>query len=231
MGTVLVRLECLVPDINILIPSIIGTFTSQSSVHAPPRNANLGSDDHQRAGPSGTNRSNLSAVERLQRAFARESRQQNVERDPRYRHFQNNSSSDNDYQSENLSNDSSDDENTSSLFYQQSRNTQESISASACPENMVSHGDDSRPSGSKSKNSARHVSAEVHVVPLDDKNVEILEQEESTRVNDSSASGDSSRSQLNELSDNQEKSQLSHIVEIHADEEEVQSSEVNEGNA
>ena len=61
--------------------------------------------------------------------------------------------------------------------------------------------------------------------------MEILEQEESTRVNDSSASGDSSRSQLNELSDNQEQSQLSHIVEIHADEEEVQSSEVNEGNA
>ena len=210
--------------------SIIGTFTSQSSVHAPPRSANLGSDDQQRAGPSGTNRSNLSAVEKLQRAFARESRQQNLERDPRYRHFQNNSSSDNDYQSENLSNDSSDDENTS-LFNQQSRNTQESSSASAYPENTVSHGDYNRPSGSKSKNSARNVSAEVHVVPLDDKNVEILEQEESSRVNDSSASGDNSRSQVNELSDNQEKSQLSHIVEIHADEEEVQSSDVDEGNA
>ena len=116
------------------------------------------------------------------------------------------------------------------MFHQQSRTTQESSSASACPENRVSHGDYNRPSGSKSKNSARNVSAEVHVVPLDDKNVEIVE-EQSTRVNDHSARGDSSRSQVNELSDNQEKSQLSHIVEIHADEEEVQSSDADEGNA
>ena len=208
----------------------LGTFTSQSSVHAPPRNTNATSHDQQLAGPSGLNRANISTVERLQRAFARESRQQGSA-DPRYRHIQENNSSENEYQSENLSDDSSDDETTASMFHPQSRNLHETGNASAGPERVVLQGDTNRQSGAKSKASARHVSAEVHVVPLDDRNVEEHENEQinSLRVNQSIASSDSSRSQNNELSENtQTSSQGNHIVEIHADEE-VQSTEVNTG--
>lgn len=174
----------------------------------------------------------MSAVEKLQRAFARESTQ-NRDRDTRYRHFRDHNSSDND-QSDNISDDSSDDENTAALFHQQSRNTQESCNANEAQEQRNSHSDINRPSGSKSKNSARHVSAEVHVAPLDDKNVEVHENEESNllRENNLNTNGDSNRSHINELSDNnQTTSQLSHIVEIHADEQEMQSNDVNEGNA
>ena len=68
-----------------LFISYEGTFTSQSSVHAPPRNAvNVEAGDEQTAGPSGVNQS-ISAVERLQRAFAKESRQQRSGRNSNYR--------------------------------------------------------------------------------------------------------------------------------------------------
>ena len=117
------------------------------------------------------------------------------------------------------------------MFHPQSRNLHETGNTSAGPERVVLQGDTNRQSGAKSKASARHVSAEVHVVPLDDRNVEEYENEQinSLRVNQSIASSDSSRSQNNELSDNiQTSSQGNHIVEIHADEV-VQSTEGNTG--
>merc|ERR1712218_416556 len=102
---------------------------------------------------------------------------------------------------------------------------------SAFPERESSHVDMNRTSGSKNNNSSRHVSAEVHVVPFDDKNVDVHDNEPSAslRVNQSMASSVSSRSQINELSETNQTSQESHIVEIHADEEESHSGGVNLG--
>ena len=130
-----------------------------------------------------------------------------------------------------MSGDTSDDENIVSMFHQQSRNTDDTQNASEFPDRGSSHGDTNRSSGTKNRNSARHVSAEVHVVPFDDRNVDVHDNESSAslRVNQSIASSESSRSQINELSDtNQTKSQESHIVEIHADEE-SHSGEANRG--
>ena len=89
-------------------------------------------------------------------------------------------------------------------------------SAQACLEADVPATSSVRQIGSKGKNSARHVSAEVHVIPFDDKNVEVYEAQSNNLLKtDQSDVGDiSQRSQNNELS---ETSQDSHVVEIHPD--------------
>ena len=160
-------------------------------------------------------RNNLSAVEKLQRAFAKESRPFRRRRDNSYRNFQNDSSSDNEYRSTELSDESSDEEEHAAV-HQQRQPDEGLSSAQACLEADVTTNSSVRQIGSKGKNSARHVSAEVHVIPFDDKNVEVYEVQSNNLVKtDQSDVGDiSQRSQNNELS---ETSQDSHIVEIHPD--------------
>ena len=160
-------------------------------------------------------RSNLSAVEKLQRAFAKESRPLRRGRDNGYRNFENDSSSDNEYRSNELSDESSDDERHA-VMHHQSRTDEELGNAQASLEANITANSSVRQIGSKGKNSARHINAEVHVIPFDDKNVELYEAQRNNllKTDQSNVGDNSQRSQNNELS---ETSQDSHIVEIHPD--------------
>ena len=184
-------------------------------MHAPPRNTTINSEeDQQVAGPSGLHRNNLSAVEKLQRAFAKESRSLRHGRDTGYRNFQNDSSSDNEYRSAGISDESSDED----ASIQQQRRTDGELNTAQA--GLVTNDPENnsviRQLGAKAKNSARHVSAEVHVIPFDDKCVEVNEAQSNILLKtEQSDFGDiSQRTQNNELS---EASQDSHIVEIHPD--------------
>ena len=165
---------------NVACSSHIGTFTSQSSVDDPPNvNVNSAEGDGQRAGPSGTNHQNLSAVERLQRAFARETRESKRRREEARRNLMNDSSSDDEYNPGISTDDTSDDEEQATSPHHQYRRT----SGGNDVQNRVRSADgaiggvglDLQPPtqalGARSKTTARHVNAEVHVVPLDDRNV------------------------------------------------------------
>jgi hypothetical protein len=136
-------------------------------------------------------------------------------RDNGYRNFQNDSSSDNEYRSTELSDESSDEERPAAM-HQQRRPDEELTHAQVCVEADVTANSSARQLGSKGKNSARNISAEVHVIPFDDKNVEVYEAQSNNLLKtDQSDAGDiSQRSQKNELS---ETSQNSHIVEIRPD--------------
>jgi hypothetical protein len=192
-----------------------GTFTSQSSVHAPPRNAvNVEAGDEQTAGPSGVNQS-ISAVERLQRAFAKESRQQRSGRNSNYRRFENNSSSDNASCSAESSDDS-DGENEVTMRQQEvtsglvdTRHRSLGIEASA-------NNTQGRQLGAKRKSTSQHVNAEVHVVPFDDQNIATEETQRSNKV-ESDAINPNQKSNLSETDEHI--SQSSHIVEIHPEEQ------------
>ena len=198
-----------------LFISYEGTFTSQSSVHAPPRNAvNVEAGDEQTAGPSGVNQS-ISAVERLQRAFAKESRQQRSGRNSNYRHFENNSSSDNASCSAESSDDS-DGENEVTMRQQEVTSglvdtRQGSLGIEASANNTQG-----RQLGAKRKSTSQHVNAEVHVVPFDDQNIAIEETQRSFKV-ESDAINPNQKSNLSETDEHI--SQSSHIVEIHPEEQ------------
>ena len=206
----------------------LGTFTSQSSVDDPPNvNVNSAEGDGQRAGPSGTNQQNLSAVERLQRAFARETRESKRRREEARRNLMNDSSSDDEYNAGISTDDTSDDEEQATYPRQQYSRTSDSNDV----QNRVHSaggaiggaGLDLQPPthalGARSKTTARHVNAEVHVVPLDDRNVTAGQNEAvNTNTGDKvtirkKSSKKKSEPNLSETSTSQRNN--SHIVEIH----------------
>ena len=190
----------------------LGTFTSQSSVHAPPGNVTINSAeaDGQMAGPSRVNPRNISAVEKLQRAFARESVQFRRGRGVRHNRFENESSDVNHSTESSDSTSDEEDRPTSTLEPQRaSANEAHSIyRASQDLEGAVQ-------SGARAKLSARHVNAEVHVVPLDDKSVG-----NGTEIEESNGL-DCQNDQKNNLSEpNARKHEDSHVVEIHTEQPE-----------
>ena len=156
---------------------------------------NVEAGDEQTAGPSGVNQS-ISAVERLQRAFAKESRQQRSGRNSNYRRFENNSSSDNPSCSAESSDDS-DGENEVTMRQQEvtsglvdTRHRSLGIEASA-------NNTQGRQLGAKRKSTSQHVNAEVHVVPFDDQNIAIEETQRSNKV-ESDAINPNQKSNLSE---------------------------------
>ena len=172
------------------------------------------------AGPSGLNRQRLSAVEKLQRAFAKESRQIRRGRDANYRRFQNETSSDNEYHSAELSDDTSDDEQGSTSHQQRSVTGEnvETQQVSPPTTGVFARCSTGHRLGAKGKSSARHVNAEVHVAPLDDETVVRQEANSHSLSRDNKSSDDntSQRSQNCDLSEKRSNnSRESHVVEIH----------------
>lgn len=166
------------------------------------------------------NRRSLSAVEKLQRAFAKEKRQLRRKKDANYRRFQNENSSDNEHRSAELSDDTTDDEHEATMHPQQRRVSGEKIKTRVSPPatEVVAHCSMGRHLGGKGKSSSRHVNAEVHVVPFDDKNVVMQEVQRNVlaETNQSVVDDISQRSQISDLSERRaSNSPQSHVVEIH----------------